>query len=270
MTSPYADLDRPPLSAAALRRALVTDGGLWTALDVVDDTGSTNADLARAGLAGAPEGLVEIAEHQSAGRGRVQRQWTAPPRSGLAVSVLLRPPADTRPRWGWLPLLAGVAVVTAVRRVAGVDAALKWPNDVLVGDRKLAGILAEVAGDGVVLGMGVNVTLREDELPVPTATSLLLEDAASTDRDPLVRALLRELQTQYVSWRRHAGDADASGLLPAYRTLCTTLGREVTAHLPGGETLTGRATDVDGNGHLVLQTGDTTRTLAAADVVHLR
>lgn len=270
MATPYTDLDRPPLRVAALRTALLLEGGLWTRLDVVDETGSTNADLAAEARAGAAEGVVLVAEHQSAGRGRVQRAWSAPARSGLTFSLLLRPPPATRARWGWLPLLAGVAVATAVRRVGEVDAALKWPNDVLLGERKLAGVLAEVADDAVVLDIGLNVSLRAEELPVPAATSLALAGSAVTDRDTVLRALLRELADRYRSWCEHAGDAAASGLLPAYRGICATIGREVTAHLPDGGTLRGRATDVDPAGRLVVETAAGATTLSAGDVVHVR
>ena len=267
VTNPFTDLERPPLRVAALRRALV-DGGLWSRLDVVEETGSTNADLAA--LPAPAEGVVRVAEHQSAGRGRAARTWSAPPRSGLTFSVLLRPPPATRARWGWLPLLAGVAVATAVRRVGEVEARLKWPNDVLVGDRKLAGVLAEVAGGAVVVGVGLNVTLRADELPVPTATSLLLAGAATTDRDTVLRAVLRELAQRYTHWLEADADPVTSGLLTTYRAMCTTLGRDVTARLPDGTTRTGHARDVDGGGRLVLATPDGDLTLAAADVVHLR
>src|SRR3954451_16851238 len=142
VTSPWRDLDRPPLRPAALRSALVTAEGPWTDLRVVDETGSTNADVAAAARAGSPEGLVVAAELQTAGRGRGDRTWQAPLRSGLAVSVLLRPrvPPET---WGWLPLLAGVSVIGPVSAMSGLELGLKWPNDVLVGDRKLAGLLAE-------------------------------------------------------------------------------------------------------------------------------
>ncbi|NED03493.1 biotin--[acetyl-CoA-carboxylase] ligase, partial [Streptomyces sp. SID6648] len=151
-------MDRPPLSRTSLRRGLVREGGLWRQVDVVQRTGSTNSDLvARAAEGDLAEGVVLVAEEQSAARGRLDRQWTAPPRSGLFFSVLLRPAQVPVARWGWLPLLTGVAVATGLSRVAGVDTALKWPNDLLVtvGDeeRKAGGILAERAGDdGVVIG----------------------------------------------------------------------------------------------------------------------
>ena len=270
MTSPFVDLERPPLRGRALRTALVIEGGLWSDLRVVEETGSTNADVAAAAVAGVPEGLVLVAEHQSAGRGRADREWTAPPRSGLTFSVLLRPPAPTRPMWGWLPLLAGLSVATPLTHLSGLDVGLKWPNDVLVADRKVAGLLAEVVGDAVVLGVGINVSLREDELPVPAATSLHLAGSEVVDREPVLRALLRDLAIRYRAWCEADGDAAAAGLLEEYRDACVTIGREVSVHLPGGRKLTGRARDVDATGRLVVEGADESEALAAGDVVHVR
>lgn len=270
MTSRWVDLDRPPLRAAALRRALVVDGSPWTDLRVVQQTGSTNADVATAAQAGAPHGLVVVAELQTEGRGRDDRSWSAPLRSGLAFSVLLRPPVATRASWGWLPLLAGLAVVGPVRAVAGLDAGLKWPNDVLVGDRKLAGLLAEVVGDAVVLGIGLNVSLRVDELPVPTATSLAIEAAGTTDREPLLRAVLRELGTRYRRFVEAGGDATACGLAEDYRATCRTLGRRVHVSLPGVRHVDGEALAIDDAGRIVVRNDDGDHALAAGDVTHLR
>ncbi|MBM7173054.1 biotin--[acetyl-CoA-carboxylase] ligase [Streptomyces sp. G44] len=272
----WSDLDRPPLNAASLRRTLLRKGGLWSSLDVVARTGSTNTDLvARAdGLA---EGAVLVAEEQSAARGRLDRQWSAPARSGLFFSVLLRPAEVPVERWGWLPLLTGVAVATGLSRVAGVDTALKWPNDVLVtvGDeeRKAGGILAERAGSdgGVVIGIGLNVTLRADELPVPTAGSLALAGATTTDRDPLLRAVLRSLEQWYGAWREASGDPAASRLQEAYAAGCATLGRRVRAELPGDRAIVGEAVAVDGDGRLVLATEEGVQEpVGAGDIVHLR
>lgn len=267
--SRYSDLNRPPLSEAALNRALVRPGGLWTGVTVVESTGSTNADLAGQAREGAVEGTVLVAEEQVAGRGRLGRTWTAPARSGLAVSVLLRPapPVTTH---GWLPLLFGVAAASAVRRLAEVDVRLKWPNDLLVGDRKLAGVLAERVEDAVVVGMGLNVSLRADELPVQTATSLAIQEAACLDRDPLLRAVLREVESHYADWAEAGGDADMAGLRAAYQASSATIGREVRVELPGGRFLTGRATGVDEAGRLRLTAGGEQHTLSAGDVVHLR
>ena len=270
MSSPYRDLDRPPLRQRALRTALVVDDGLWTQLDVVDETGSTNADVVAAAVAGAPEGLVLVAEHQVAGRGRLDRTWTAPERSALTFSVLLRPPPSTRPTWGWLPLLAGLAVATTLTRLAELEVRLKWPNDVLIGDRKVAGLLAEVSGDAVVVGIGINVSLNADELPVAAATSLRLAGSEVVDRDPVLRAVLRDIARRYVAWRSADGDPVATALHEDYRSTSATIGREVTVHLPGGATRSGRAVDVDAQGRLVVASADGVDALAAGDVVHLR
>ncbi|WP_171118376.1 MULTISPECIES: biotin--[acetyl-CoA-carboxylase] ligase [Streptomyces] len=272
----WTDLERPPLNAAALRKALVRAGGLWSEVHVVQRTGSTNSDLVARAAKGLAEGAVLVAEEQTAGRGRLDREWTAPPRSGLFFSVLLRPTEVPVTHWGWLPLLTGVAVATGLSRAAGVDTALKWPNDLLVTvggeERKAGGILAErAADDGVVIGVGINVTLRENELPVPTAGSLVLAGAVNTDRDPLLRAVLRSLEEWYRRWRTAGGDAASSGLQETYAAGCATLGRVVRAELPGDRTIIGEAVAVDGDGRLVLATEKGVQEpVGAGDIVHLR
>ena len=272
-----------PLRAEALRQALTTGPRpAWRAVDVVESTGSTNADLAERARAGEQEGLVLVAEHQVAGRGRRERSWEAPPRSSIAVSVLLRPavPPVLRP---WIALLGGIAVVDAIRDVAQLPATLKWPNDVLVpvhdGDhpdrredpRKVAGLLAEVAGDAVVLGIGLNVTQDAGELPVATATSLRLAGAATTDRETVLRAVLVELAARYAEWLRVDGDPVASGLGAGYRERCSTIGRTVRVELPGDRAVEGTAQDVDDDGRLVVrEEGGQINALAVGDVVHIR
>ena len=268
--------DRPPLREAALRRALVVPHGPYAALDVVDEVGSTNAELAAATRRGAGDRTVLIAEHQTAGRGRRDRSWQAVTRSGLALSVLLRP-AEVRPavppaRWGWLPLLAGVVLCEVVAGLGRVEAVLKWPNDLLLGPRraKAAGILAEVVGGGVVLGIGLNVSVRPEELPVPEATSLAIEGAACTDREQLVRALLCRLDEEVRRWSGHGGDAGASGLHEVYRARCSTLGQQVRVQLSDHASLLGTAVDIDGEGRLVLDVRGDRQAVSAGDVIHLR
>ncbi|MFB9235206.1 biotin--[acetyl-CoA-carboxylase] ligase [Plantactinospora siamensis] len=290
--SPYTDLDRPPLDARRLSRALTAPAGPWRRLELVAETGSTNADVAAAARAGEPAGLVLVAERQTAGRGRRGRGWESPARAGIATSVLLRPgtpepdrdwPAAPPAGYGWLSLLAGVALAEAVSRLAELDAALKWPNDLLLDGRKVAGILAEAVPAGgpgeppaVVLGIGLNVTLRAGELPEPAAggpppTSLALAGAAATDRDPLLRALLRGLATWYDRWRVAGGDVEASGLRTAYLRRCGTLGRPVRVLLPAGAELVGTAGTVDADGRLVVTGPDgAEHAVAAGDVLHLR
>jgi BirA family biotin operon repressor/biotin-[acetyl-CoA-carboxylase] ligase len=262
--SAWTDLDRPPLRVSALRRALA-GSTLWTDVRLVESTGSTNADVAAAARSGAPQGLVLVAEHQRGGRGRLDRRWEAPPRSSVLMSVLLRPPLPAT-AWPLLPLVAGLACVEAVRVAGGCHALLKWPNDVLVDGRKLAGVLVERFDDAAVIGVGLNVTLREAELPVATATSLLLA-GGRTDRLPLVVELLRSLERRYVAWL--ASDGAAAAVLPAYRDVCATLGRRVSLALPSGEVQEGLATGIDDGGRLVVEAADgVTRAWSTGDVVH--
>jgi len=264
-SSPWSDLDRPPLSAARLGRALVTDGP-WRALEVVEKTASTNADVAAQARAGEATGLVVIAEEQTAGRGRLDRSWQAPARSSLLVSVLLRP-GSAAATWTLLPFVAGVAVAEAVRAVAHLDAVLKWPNDVLVEGRKLGGILVERVDTAVVVGIGLNVSLRSSELPVPTATSVALAGGVA-DREVLAKEVLRALARRYDAWQAAGGASSA--ILPAYREICATIGWTVTVQLPGGESVDGLVSGVDDTGRLVVLSEDGAMSVSAGDVVHVR
>lgn len=265
----FSDLDRPPLDEKFLRGRLVRPGALWTQIDVLAETPSTNAVVAAAAAAGQPEGLVVAAEYQSSGRGRLGRTWTTPPRSALLMSVLLRPVTVEAARWPWLGLLVPLAVAAAVRAVAEVPAQVKWPNDVLVEDRKLAGILLErIEGPAAVVGIGLNVTLRESEKPHEAATSLELEKATTTDRATVMTAVLRELASRYQSWVGANGDPDV--VLPEYRELSATLGRTVRVELPDGTFLEGTARDLADDGRLIVDSADGPRPLAAGDVTHLR
>jgi BirA family biotin operon repressor/biotin-[acetyl-CoA-carboxylase] ligase len=265
--------DRPALVASALADALVRDGGLWREIRVVAETGSTNDDVLTAARAGALEGLVLVAESQTAGRGRFERRWVSPPRAGLTFSVLLRPgPVVPASRWSWLPLLAGVSLQRAVARLAQTEALLKWPNDLLLGPgrRKAAGLLVQAAGGAAVLGVGLNVTAAAGELPDAAATSLALENAACTDRERLFRAVLEQFADDYAGWRATGGDAVASGLHSAYLAVCYTIGHRVRVSVPDGAELHGVADTVDDTGRLVLRTPDGRRAVSAGDVQHVR
>ncbi len=253
--------DRQPLDAYALRAVL---GARWARIQVVASTASTNADL----LAdeAAPDRSVLVAEDQVAGRGRLDRQWVTPARAGLTFSVLLRPTTPI-PTWGWLPLLAGVAVHEAVGEL--VPASLKWPNDVLCGsgDRKLAGVLAQTSGAAVVIGIGLNVSTTAAELPVDTATSLAQCGATELNRTMLLIRLLTRFGALVARWSDVGGDAEASGLAAAYRSACATLGRDVAVTTTAGSRLVGRAVTIESDGRLRLDTGDI---VGAGDVEHLR
>jgi BirA family biotin operon repressor/biotin-[acetyl-CoA-carboxylase] ligase len=278
MTSTTRQPERTPLSAASVRAAVLAGSRLYTAVDVVTQTGSTNADLLAAARSGAPAGTVLVAERQTAGRGRLDRSWQSEPGATLTYSVLLRPARVPPACRGWLPLLTGVAVASAVRTSAGVDASLKWPNDVLAAagapERagKLAGILAEQAGDAIVVGIGLNVSAGHDELPSRQATSLWLEGAADVRREDILVAMLRELEQWYLRWADGPapGDPEACGLRAAYLRACSTVGQEVRVELPGGGALAGRACDVDTVGRLLVRAIDGMHAVSAGDVVHVR
>lgn len=240
-------------------------------LDVLSETGSTNADLReRAADAEAwPHLSALVAAHQTAGRGRLDRTWTAPPGAALAVSVLLRDLPASPSALGWIPLAAGVAMTDAVAaQLPGREVAVKWPNDVLVGGRKICGVLAEAVDGAIIVGAGVNTAMTEGELPVPTATSFAAL-GAEADVDRLLAAYLGGL-AGLVAALASAGDAERSGLRAATIDRCATLGREVRVHLPDGRELVGQATALDADGRLVVAAGGDLHAVAAGDVVHVR
>lgn len=261
-------MNRAPIDAQRLQSSSAAGPlSFYERIDVVESTGSTNADLVARAADSTADRQALLAEEQVSGRGRHARTWVSPPRAQISLSILVRLPDIDPTTLGWLPLLTGVAVVDALRRSTGADAELKWPNDVLLGDRKLAGILAEVAATGaapaVVVGIGLNVDLDESELPVPHATSLTLA-GIDTDRTELVAAILAEFAARFSAWQQ-AGWA-TSEIAAAYRERCATIGVEVRAELPGGQVITGVATGIDDTGRLLI--GDSA--VSAGDVSHLR
>lgn len=273
-----------PLDADALRRELVEGPGApYTSLEVLEEVGSTNAEaIRRAGL-GATDRSVLLAEYQASGRGRLGRTWTAPPRTQVVVSVLLRPGSVSPTLFGWLPLVTGLAIRDGLVAAGGVDATLKWPNDVLVDGGKIAGILSEMTtvpaeGDfelrlpALVVGVGINVTLTREQLPVPHATSLALS-GGTTDRDVVARAVLEALAHRHEQWRRcerGSGSTISDELMAEYSAACSTVGAEVRVELPGDVVRTGRAARVDREGRLVVVTPDGELSVAAGDVTHVR
>ena len=261
----------PQAGRRTLRKNLTGPGQPWRGLELVEETGSTNADLlARAAAGEDIDGAVLLAEYQTAGRGRHGRSWSTPPRSQIALSAGVGVGAVPNDAWGWLPLLTGVAVVDAVGEVAGVTAGLEIAQRRAVGTGKLAGILAEVAAPEpvVVVGLGLNVTMTAEEAPDQVATSLSMLEAPATDRTDLAAAVLRHLATRIGSWRT-AGGADAA-LAADYRSRSVTIGNRVRASLPGDRTVEGVAVDVDDLGRLRIDTGDEVLTVSAGEIPHLR
>lgn len=230
-------------------------------------TGSTNADAVEAADAGEPEGLVIVAEEQTDGRGRLDRHWVSPKGKGLTFSVVLRPNLPIE-KWGWLPLMAGVALV----RTLGDDARLKWPNDLLLGrdGLKAGGVLSQATSDACVIGVGVNVTTEKDELPIPEATSMALCGFHDPRPESVLRWFLPRFGQLYQAWLAADGDAEASGLAAQYRQYSRTIGQEVKVAMPSGD-ITGTAVDIDSDGHLVVQDAAGARTtVTAGDVTHIR
>lgn len=257
---------------------------------VVESTGSTNADLLRAVTVEPkewPDMSVLTAEYQTAARGRLDRSWEAPPLSSVSVSIVLRPmnaegrplPTDT---YSWLSLLAALALRETLLETAGLPAELKWPNDVLVRGRKIAGILAQMGpmGDGsvpaVILGTGLNVTLTAAELPVPTATSVALERPLTDDRTHLLKSYLASFARLYRSFCNADGDPTAGlsggpSLHKRVESVMVTLGKQVRAQLPGDHEIIGHATRLDEYGSLLVVDQDAREhVVTAGDVVHLR
>lgn len=262
-----------------LRLTLGVPHGPYAAVDYVPATGSTNADLIDAARANLPDRTVLIAGEQTAGRGRLARTWVSPPGSGLYLSVLLRPEAVPVARWGTLALVAGVALARVAREVAGVDAVLKWPNDLLAGPEraKCGGVLSEVApgGRAVVVGMGVNVASLPVDVPAGVgglpATSLADAGGRTTDLTRLAGALLTAFDQLEWAWRAAGGDLERCGVLAAYRDSCATLGQRVRVELPNAVELTGVAVDVGNGGELRVRGDSGLRTaVSAGDVVHVR
>ena len=257
---------REPLDVQALREALLTPGSPWRSVDGYATLDSTNLEAARR-----PDPWrVVVADHQSAGRGRMARQWEAPPAASVAVSVVL-PMAGAE--WGWLPLLTGMAMAQALEQVAGVPARLKWPNDVLVDGAKICGVLCEMvpAGQGeamVVAGAGANVDQSREELPVDTATSLRLCGVTGVRREDLLVAHLTGLAGLHRAWTR--GGAEMDELRRQYRSHCVTIGSDVQVHQPSGAVARGRAVAVEHQPPRVVDGRSGRVAHAAGDVVHVR
>jgi BirA family transcriptional regulator, biotin operon repressor / biotin---[acetyl-CoA-carboxylase] ligase len=241
----------------------------WTDVAVVAQAASTNADLVAAAHAHPGQGRVLIAEEQTAGRGRLDRTWTSPPGTGLTFSVLAAPAAPPG-ALGWAPLLAGLAVAEGIEAATGLAPTVKWPNDVMVDDRKLAGLLAEVVPpDRLVIGVGLNTHLGAADRPTPQATSLLLEGVPLelADRSAVLAAVLQALGRRLAD----LADGPTSATMDAYRARCSSLGQHVRVERPGRPDLQGLAVDVADDASLIIDvlSGGAVH-VAAGDVVHVR
>ncbi|OXE35228.1 MAG: biotin--[acetyl-CoA-carboxylase] ligase [Phenylobacterium zucineum] len=242
----------------------------------LDSTGSTNTDLVRwasgADSGDWPDFTAVVAGEQTEGKGRSGREWVSPAGSSLSVSVLLTPAALPLTAFGWFPLMAGLAMRETVAGLIGASASVKWPNDVLVGELKISGVLSELLPNlrGVVLGSGLNLTQTADELPIEAATSLAIEGATRTNSDEVLSRYLNNLRHWYQSLVEAGGDADAAGLRAAVVAACGSIGRQVRVILPGDRELVGLATNIDSTGRLIVDVNGEVVEVAAGDIVHLR
>jgi BirA family transcriptional regulator, biotin operon repressor / biotin---[acetyl-CoA-carboxylase] ligase len=257
-----------------VKSALATPQVPWQQVDVYGSLDSTNLEALRSPR----PWRVVVADHQSAGRGRLARQWQAPAGASIAVSCVVPIPVSRTADWGWLPLMTGMAMRQALADVADVAGRLKWPNDVLVQEvtdpeapwLKVSGVLLEVVpgGEAVVIGSGANIDQARSELPVETATSLALCGAGHVRREDVIVAYLGVLADLHQAW---SGGGDGLEVLrAAYRTSCLTIGLDVDVHQPGGRVAQGAATGVDDAGRLVVHAGGSSTAYAAGDVVHVR
>lgn len=238
--------------------------------EYLEQTGSTNRDLL-AKAEGLPEFYVLATDFQTAGKGRMNRSWEASPGSSVMASVLLRPNFPESSGIGWLSLLTALAISRAISSL-GLKPQIKWPNDVLIRDKKVSGILAEAVSDlsCVVIGFGINVNQSPEELPVETATSLSIETDGLVNRDQLLARVIENLKQLYSELSSASGNADASGLRAAILESSATLGAQVSVEFPDGKKAIGLAKDIDETGRLVVSTQTETLTVSAGDVLHLR
>ncbi|HEY2213983.1 MAG TPA: biotin--[acetyl-CoA-carboxylase] ligase [Acidimicrobiales bacterium] len=233
-----------------------------------EEIDSTNTYLRTEARNEAPDGVVAVAEHQTAGRGRLDRTWESPAGASLLFSVLLRPQIDPAELHLCTAAVA-LAAAEACRTIAGVEPRLKWPNDLLVGESKLAGVLAEAefeAGkvSAVIVGIGINVGWPGPEGVGGTC----LDDLAATpvDRVHLLDAILSAFTPRRTQLDSPTGRHQ---LATELQQRCATIGQQVRIELASGD-IVGRATGINEAGHLIVETMDGTQTIAAGDVVHLR
>lgn len=251
MDTPRAPLDQSRITAALSR--------YWR-VSVVDLTTSTQDDLATKANAGeAKNGDVIIANYQSAGRGRLDRTFIAPASTALLFSIYLQPQRE-RDDWGFLPLLAGFSIADTLRKI-NANVSIKWPNDLLIDEMKIGGIISTAAGSGVVIGIGINVSTTASELPVETATSLKIAGVSKLDRNLLLPLLLNAFETDFTAWDQ------GESFLERYSQLSATRGREVTIIGPAESAMRSRAQSFDEQGRLHLEDG---QIVTVGDVIHLR
>ena len=249
---------RTPLDEAEINSKITP---YWR-VSVVELTGSTQNDLLQLVESNiALDGQVIVTEFQSNGRGRLDRTFEAPAKSALLFSFYIKP-RKQRSEWGFIPLIAGLSLVRSITTIdTAMNVSLKWPNDLLINEKKCAGIIAQTTTEGIVLGIGLNVSMTSEELPVPTATSLAIEGSKFVERNSLLSQVLNIFAELFESWE------EGFELLSEYSDVSSTIGKKVRVELPGGENLEGTVARISPTGELVLDDG---RHVSAGDVIHLR
>ena len=249
---------RTPLDEAEINSRVTP---YWR-VSVVELTGSTQNDLLQLVESNnALDGQVIATEFQSDGRGRLDRTFQAPAQSALLFSFYIKP-RNQRSEWGFIPLIAGLSLVRAITTIdTAMNVSLKWPNDLIINEKKCAGIIAQTTNEGIVIGIGLNVSMTPNELPVSTATSLAIEGSTITDRNLLLSHLLNTFAELFEAWE------EGSELLDEYASASSTIGKKVRIELPGGENLEATVARISHTGELVLDDG---RHVSAGDVIHLR
>jgi BirA family biotin operon repressor/biotin-[acetyl-CoA-carboxylase] ligase len=251
------EMVREALNESAMNTTLF--GSYWR-VSVFQSLASTQSELI--GKENLQHGDVFVTEFQSAGRGRLDRTFEATESSALLFSLYLEPKPD-KLEWSAIPLLTGLSLVNALKSLDGkVATSLKWPNDLLIGDKKVAGILVEARDSGVVVGIGLNVDMNKSELPVPAATSLAIENFAELNRNVILPEILKNFALTIELW-----ESGSSIAMEQYRQVSSTLGKEVEVHLPSGEILNSRAMGINERGELQLASG---ARVNVGDVIHLR
>ena len=249
---------RTPLDEAEINSRVTP---YWR-VSVVELTGSTQNDLLQlVESKNALDGQVIATEFQSNGRGRLDRTFQAPAQSALLFSFYIKP-RNQRSEWGFIPLIAGLSLVRAITTIdTAMNVSLKWPNDLIINEKKCAGIIAQTTNEGIVIGIGLNVSMTPNELPVSTATSLAIEGSTITDRNLLLSHLLNTFAELFEAWE------EGSELLDEYASASSTIGKKVRIELPNGENLEATVARISHTGELVLDDG---RHVSAGDVIHLR
>ena len=229
---------------------------------MVEVTGSTQDDLYQlASTDSVIPKTILASEYQTSGRGRLDRTFTAPPMSALTFSLYIEPKVE-REEWSFITLLAGLSVHEALAALdPQVSVGIKWPNDLLIGEKKFVGMIAQATKKGIILGIGINVGMTAEELPVENATSLALEGFANLDRNEILASIINHFEINVEMWEHD------KSFLAEYRSASVTIGKDVEVTLPGGELIHSKAIDISNAGALLLEDGTE---VTVGDVVHLR